>query len=382
MRIVIAPDKFKSSLDAPAVASAIAEGLKSVAPSIELDLCPVADGGDGTVAALAAALGGIPMHTRVVGPLPEMMVDASFALSSDHKTAFIEMSAASGLRLLFDDQKNPSLTTTFGTGQLMMAAVESGVTHIVLGLGGSATLDCGIGCAQACGLPVLMEDGEPTAMTEPLVGADLERVLMVKHGRGSPIERIQITAACDVDIPIYGPTGAPAMFGPQKGATPQQVEWFDRQLRRIAARSGQDHLTHAPGTGAAGGMGFAMAAFFGATLRPGFDYVAEVTGLRHRLASADLCITGEGRLDADSLRGKAAIGVARLCREAGVPCIALVGSAGPRADHAIAEGLTAWFSIADGPMSEQQSVQSAPRLLAQAAANVLRLKLCNSPTIG
>jgi len=377
MRIVVAPDKFKSSLDAHAAAEAIANGLRQAAAEVELDLCPVADGGEGTV----AVLGGTLVDVQVTGPLPEMKVTARYSMIPDRLTAVIEMAAASGLRLLPPDQRNPLHTTTFGSGELLMAAVERGARHIILGIGGSATIDCGIGCAQACGLPVLMRDGEPTAMTEPLVGGDLDRVLMIKHGRGSRIEHCDIVVACDVDNPLYGPHGAAMTFGLQKGAAAEKIPWFDEQLARIARQSGKDDIAKMPGAGAAGGLGFAMAAFFGATLRSGFDLVAEWIGLENRLKGADLCITGEGRLDEDSLRGKAAMGVARMCRRAGVPCIALVGSAGAGAAKAIAEGLTAWFSIADGPMTLEQSMQSAPALLSRAAFNLLRFKLSKTAVI-
>ena len=368
MKVVIAPDKFKGSLDAKDAAGAIAQGISQAIPGADLDLCPVADGGEGTV----AALGGQLIERKVTGPLPEMKIPAQFSILGDGRTAVVEMSSASGLRHLPIERRDPALTTTFGTGQLLMAAAELGVRRIILGLGGSATIDGGIGCAQACGLPVLLENGEPTAMTEPLTGRDLERVVLIKHGRGSAVERLEIEAACDVDIPLYD---APRHFGPQKGATAEQVKWFEGQFRRLAERCGKTEIAALPGAGAAGGLGFAMAAFFGARLRSGFELVAETVGLQKRLKGADLCITGEGRLDADTLRGKAAIGVARLCREAGVPCVALVGGAGAGAERAIDEGLTAFFCIVDQPMSERQSMESAASLLTRTAANVARLRL-------
>ena len=372
MKVVLAPDKFKSSLSAPDVCRAIAAGLTRAEASIEIDACPQADGGEGTVEALVAATGGRLETRRVTGPLPEMKVDATFGLLGDGGTAVIEMAAASGLALLQPRDRNPLNTTTFGTGELLMAAAGLGVGHIILGIGGSATVDGGIGCAQACGLPVILEDGQPVSMTEPLCGRDLASVLMIKHGRGSPIERVSITVACDVTNPLYGPTGAAAVFGPQKGATPQQVRWLDDVLRRLAERTGNLAEADTPGAGAAGGLGFGMLAFFAAVLRPGAQIVIEATRLRERLAGADLCITGEGRLDAQSLHGKAPIAVARLCKELGVPCIALVGSVGPGANAARAEGLREWWALNDGAMSDEESHRRAGELLETLAERLAR----------
>src|SRR4051812_4208864 len=277
MRIVIAPDKFKGSFDAPAIAEAIAAGVRASRPDARIDLCPIADGGDGTVAALVAATGGRFEHRRVTGPLPEFHVDARFGFSGDGKTAFVEMAAASGLALLKLEDRNPLNTTTFGTGELLVAAATtSGITHIILGIGGSATCDAGIGCAQACGLPIILDHGQPVAMTEPLCGRDLPSVVLVKHGRGSPVERVRITVACDVINPLFGPNGAAPVFGPQKGATPDIVRELDDALRALAHRLGKLVEANTPGAGAAGGLGFGMLAFFpNATLQRGFEIVTE-----------------------------------------------------------------------------------------------------------
>lgn len=373
MKIVIAPDKFKGSLSAAAAADAIAAGVRRAIPGAQLDCCPIADGGEGTVAALVAATGGQLVTRRVTGPLPEMRVDATFGFLGDGQTAVIEMAAASGLALLKPDERDPMATTTFGTGELLVAARELGATRCILGIGGSATVDGGIGCAQAAGLPVLLADGEPVSPTEPLCGRDLDRVLLIKHGRGSPVERMQITVACDVTNPLFGPTGAAEIFGPQKGATPDQVRELDALLRQLAGRTGKLAEAQQPGAGAAGGLGFAMLAYFGATLRSGIETVIDATNLRERLAGADLCITGEGRLDTQSLHGKAPIGVARLCRELAVPCVALAGSLGDGLAPLRDAGLLAWFSICDRPMDLARATQEAPALLERAAENVARL---------
>ena len=372
MKVVIAPDKFKGSLGAQAVADAIAQGVRHAFPEAAIDCCPVADGGEGTVAALVAATGGRLHSRRVTGPLPEMKLDATFGVLGDGRTAVIEMAAASGLALLGHEDRNPLNTTTFGTGELLMAAASLRVTDIILGIGGSATNDAGLGCAQACGLPVILEGGEPLSLTEPLCGRDLDSVVLVKHGRGSPVERVRITVACDVTNPLFGPAGASFVYGPQKGATPGQVLQLDHSLQRLAERLGKLQQAATPGAGAAGGLGFGMLAFFGATLRSGVDIVLEAVKLRDRLLGADLCITGEGRLDASSLHGKAPLGVARLARSMNIPCIALAGSIGEGADKLMIEGITACFPIHDGSIALEQSIREAASLLTKAAAEAVR----------
>jgi len=372
MKIVVAPDKFKGSLTAPQVVEAISAGLRRAGPSVQIDACPMADGGEGTVAALVAATNGRLVTERVTGPLPEMKVEATFGLLGGGQTAVIEMAAASGLALLKPEDRNPLNTTTFGTGELLMAATRLGVGHIILGIGGSATVDGGIGCAQACGLPVLLEEGEPVSPTEPLCGRDLPSVVLIKHGRGSPVERVRITVACDVTNPLFGPEGAAAVFGPQKGATPQQVRWLDDMLRQLATRTNKLAEADTPGAGAAGGLGFAMLAFFNAALASGSTIMIEATGLRQRLAGADLCITGEGRLDTQSLSGKAPIAVARLCKELGVPCVALVGSAGDGAEAALNEGLHRYVEIRDPLLPVEDSIRRAAQLMEAKAHDLLR----------
>jgi glycerate kinase len=365
MKIVIAPDKFKGSLTAIEAANAIAEGVRRILPDAQLDLCPIADGGEGTVAALVAATGGRTETRRVTGPLAEMKVDASFGILGNGKTAAVEMAAASGLALLPDQERNPLFTTTYGTGELLMAAAALGVREIILGIGGSATIDAGVGCAQACGLPVILEGGEPVSPGEPLTGGDLSRVVLVKHGRGSPIERVSITVACDVTNPLFGPSGAAFVYGPQKGATPEIVRDLDDALRAFAQRTGKLAEAQAPGAGAAGGLGFAMLAFFGATLRPGADLIIDATDLRQRLRGADLCITGEGRLDASSHHGKAPMAVAQLCQEVGVPCAAIAGCVG---EGEFSHMLIRHRAITSGGIAIEEAMERAAPLLSDAAA--------------
>ena len=346
-------------------------GIRATHPDAIIDACPMADGGEGTVTALVAATIGRLETRRVTGPLAEMKVDATFGVLGDGRTAVVEMAAASGLALLKPEDRNPLNTTTFGTGELLMAAAELGVHEIILGIGGSATVDGGIGCAQACGLPVLLEGGEPVSPTEPLCGRDLPSVMMIKHGRGSAIERVRIRVACDVVNPLFGPKGAAVVFGPQKGATPQQVRWLDAALRGLAERTGRFAEAQVPGAGAAGGLGFGMLAYFGATLQSGADIVIEATRLRDRLKGADLCITGEGRLDEGSLHGKAPIAVARLCKELGVRCVAVVGSIGPGAEMARDAGINDYSAISDGNLPLEECVRRAAELVSEATARML-----------
>lgn len=378
MKIVIAPDKFKSCLTAAEVCRAIAAGLRLADPTVSIDECPMADGGEGTVAALVAATAGRFITRRVTGPLPDMKVDAIFGMLGDGQTAIIEMAAAGGLAPLKPEDRNPLYTTTFGTGELINAAIELGAKKIILGIGGSATVDGGIGCAQACGHTIILEDGEPVSRTEPLVGADVSRVVLVKRHRGEKTDGIPILVACDVDNPLYGPRGAAEIFGPQKGANPRQVQQLDAALRQLASRMNQVDLAEIPGAGAAGGLGFGMMAYFGATLKRGVEIVIDAVKFRERLQGADWCITGEGSLDAQSASGKTAVGVARVCREMGVPCIALAGSIGEGAEKVLDEGMTAYFGICDRPMALVEAMKDAHLLLANTAANVMRARFSSS----
>ena len=367
MKVVIAPDKFKDSLSADEVALAISRGLDRA----DVDVCPVADGGEGTVAALVAATHGRFETRTVTGPLPDMRVDATFGILGDGHTAVVEMAAASGLALLPPQDRDPMRTTTYGTGQLLLEAAKLGATEIILGIGGSATVDGGIGAAQAVGQPVILDGEGPADPHEPLIGEDLRRVVLIKHARGSLLDRVKITVACDVTNPLFGPNGAARIFGPQKGATPAQVDELDFLLQQLATRCGKLAEAQTPGAGAAGGLGFAMLAFFNATLRPGFDIVADAVHLRDRLRGAELCITGEGRLDESSLAGKAAVGVARMCQELEVPCIAIVGSVDATIDAALKPLFRAVLPIHRPPLSLDDAIHNASTLIQARAADAL-----------
>jgi glycerate kinase len=400
LKIVLAPDKFKGCLSAAAVCRAMAAGIRSVDPSITIDACPMADGGEGTVDALVAATGGRTVKRRVTGPLPSMKVDAPIGILGDGQTAVIEMAAASGLHLLRAEQYDPTRTTTYGTGELLLAAAEIGVRRIILGIGGSATVDGGIGAAQAWGARFILKTGQAvSAGDRRLTGGDLKHLLRfdwpaAPQEKPQPKRRllgdasvtatvpqseplldtrgIEFVVACDVGNPLFGRDGAAAVFGPQKGASREQITELDGGLRHLAEKLFRTPLANAAGAGAAGGLGFAMMAFFAATLRPGAAIVMEATNLRGRLRGADLCLTGEGKLDAQSLSGKTAVSVARVCKELNVPCIALAGSLAPGHERALTEGLTAAFPIAPGPMTPEESLRRAAPLLTATSANVVR----------
>jgi len=375
MRIIVAPDKFKDCLSAPKVAEAIAAGLKLADPYVQIDLCPMGDGGEGTVDALVKATNGRFVTQGVTGPIPGTIVGATMGFLGDGTTAVIEMAAASGLHLLRPDERNPMKTTTYGTGELIKRALEEGARQIILGIGGSATVDGGLGALQACGAKIFVQregDSSPTELTEPATGQDLVDLESVVP---PPEMSVKVIVACDVDNPLTGPNGAAEIFGPQKGATKEQVKLLDEALARLIEALDAADAAKLPGAGAAGGLGFAMLAFFGAEMRPGIGLVMEATGLKERLAKADLCITGEGRLDGSSLSGKAPVGVAKLCREVGIPCIAIAGAVDLEAKEKLREMFGACFSICSGPMELAEAMKRAPELLTFAGMNVLKARI-------
>lgn len=403
MRIVVAPDSFKESLRATAVCEAIAAGVRDAAPQADVVLCPIADGGEGTVDALVAATGGRIIRTRVRGPLGDP-VDAAWGLlgtiphrdgvkaiavrgdndsrsphvasAPDAPTAVIEMAAASGLPLVPADRRDPLLTTTYGTGELVKAALDAGARQIILGIGGSATNDGGVGCAQALGVRFLDSDGRE--LPHGLGGGMLERIHAIDMSRRDPrLADCRIRVACDVTNPLCGPRGASAVYGPQKGADPQRVKQLDAGLAHLADLIRRDlgrDVRDLPGAGAAGGLGAGLVAFADATLRRGIEIVIEAVRLTDRLAGTDLVITGEGRLDEQSMMGKVIHGVATAARAAGVPVIVVCGSVGHGAERSL-ELVDAYFSIVNRPMSLSDALANAAPLLRETTANIIRVFL-------
>ncbi|MCC6579115.1 MAG: glycerate kinase [Phycisphaeraceae bacterium] len=370
MRIICAPDKFKLSISAEGAAQAMARGIRRVMQDAEVDCCPIADGGEGTVAAMIAATGGQWRKSTVTGPLGTP-VTAAWGQLPD--AAVIEMASAAGLALVPADQRDPMRTTTFGVGELIRDALDSGAQHILLGIGGSATNDGGIGMAQALG--VMFFDLSGQRLTSPLTGGDLSRIARIDLSARDPrIAETRITVACDVTNPLTGPQGAAAIYGPQKGASPRQVEQLDNGLRHLARRWREDlgrDVETMPGAGAAGGLGGGLVTMLGASVQRGIDLVLEAVDFDRRVAGCDLCLTGEGQIDGQSLAGKACLGVAHRAAQAGTPTVALVGARGPQWERLLDHGLRDCLVIGEGlPVAE--SMRRAGELIESAAERVIR----------
>jgi glycerate kinase len=372
MRIIVAPDSFKGSASALQVAQAMERGVHAVFPQAEVVKVPIADGGEGTVAALLDATGGRPRTSRVRGPLGEP-VEAGWGLLGDGLTAVIEMAAASGLPLVPPGRRDPRLTTTRGTGELVRAALDEGLRRLVLGIGGSATNDGGAGLARALGARFLDAQGRELAEG----GAALARLARIDLAGLDPrLAEVELLVACDVDNPLTGPRGASAVYGPQKGASPEMVAELDAALATYAgvarAATGRD-VAGLPGAGAAGGLGAGLLFFTPARLRPGVELVLEATGFDRLLAGASLVLTGEGRTDAQTAMGKAPMGVAAAARRLGVPVVCLSGGLGDGADLLLSHGIDALASVVPGPMPLEEAMRRGEPLIEAAAARVCRL---------
>ncbi|EPG4813453.1 glycerate kinase [Klebsiella aerogenes] len=362
MKIVIAPDSYKESLSALDVATAIETGFREIYPHAEYVKVPVADGGEGTVEAMVAATQGHIVQVSVTGPLGEP-VNAFYGLSGDMRCAYIEMAAASGLESVPPTRRNPLLTTSWGTGELIRHALDAGVSQIIIGIGGSATNDGGAGMAQALGAKLLSAGQQQIARG----GGALETLARIDLSELDPrLADCRIDVACDVTNPLTGPQGASAVFGPQKGATAAMIERLDRGLQHFAQIIDRDldiDVLSLEGGGAAGGMGAALYAFCGANLRPGIEIVTDALGLADLVADADLVITGEGRIDSQTIHGKVPVGVAKVAKRFNVPVIGIAGSLTADVGVVHQHGLDAVFSVL-------YSVCTLDEALANAAANV------------
>lgn len=372
MHVVIAPDSFKECASAPRVAHAIAAGLRRAVPNARIDIVPMADGGEGTVDALVTATHGTLHTTRVTGPLGRP-VDAVWGILGDGRTAVIEMAAASGLALVPKNDRNPRITTTRGTGELMREALDRGVTRMILGIGGSATNDGGAGMAQALGYSLRDEQGNELEAG----GATLARLAEIDATHVHPrLKHCEIDVACDVTNPLCGPTGASRVYGPQKGATPEMVEELDAALEHYAdvvQRTFDFSVLNYPGAGAAGGIGAGLMAFAGGRLRSGVDLIADACALLKYVCDADFVITGEGRIDAQTASGKTPIGVARVAKAFRVPVVAVAGSLGPGFQSVYEHGICAVFPICAQPMPLEESVARVEELLAIAGESIAGL---------
>jgi glycerate kinase len=377
MKIVIAPQGFKAGISGLEAAEAIARGVAAVDPDAETVLAPVADGGDGTLNALVDATGGQVFTSTITGPLGQPL-EARWGVMGDGSTAVIEMALASGLALVPQRRRNPRVTTTAGTGEILKEAMDRGYTRVIVGLGGSATNDGGAGMATALGARFLDSEGRPL----PPGGSALARLDRIEtQGLHPALGQATIIAATDVTNPLCGPDGASAVFGPQKGANPEMVQELDAALAnfaRVVARDLHRDVSEEPGAGAAGGLGAGLMAFAGATLQSGIDMVCEVLQFDALLQGADLVITGEGRADRSTIFNKAPAGVARHAQAHGVPTVLLAGSLGSGYEELYDHGLAAVVCIADRPMSFDVSLSRSAELLESAAERTLRLILAGS----
>jgi glycerate kinase len=378
MRVVIAPDSFKECLRADEVAEAMAAGWKAGMPGAETHCFPMADGGEGTVDAVVRSTGGERVPVRVSGPLGAP-VDAYYGRIQEGKVAVLEMAAASGLDLVPEDARDACKTSTFGTGELMVHALEQGVEDLIIGVGGSATNDGGAGMAQALGYQLLTKSGKSL---EP-GGAHLVQLDRIDSTNRHPrLDEVNVYVACDVNNPMCGPNGASAVYGPQKGASKEDVLILDHALAhfsRIIARDRQIDIEDRPGAGAAGGLAGGLMAFAGAKLERGVELIATLCALPQAIAEADVVLTGEGSLDAQSCFGKTPVGVAQIARPHGIPVFALGGRILPGAEALLEQGITALYPICPAPQSMEEARRNAAANLRFTAEQIARTWMASAP---
>jgi glycerate kinase len=372
MRIVIAPQSLKGSLTAAEAGLAIAQGVRSVYPHAEITIVPIADGGEGTVQALVDATGGRFVQREVTGPLGEPVM-AFFGILGDGQTAAIEMAACAGLPLVPPERRNPLITTTYGVGELIHAALEEHCTRLLIGIGGSATNDGGAGMAQALGAHLMTAEGNEIAPG----GTALSTLAHIIPGTlDERLQACKVEVACDVTNPLCGPMGASAIYGPQKGATPEMVGELDAALAHYAQIIEQDlqrAVKDIPGAGAAGGLGAGLLAFLNAELRPGAQIVLEAVGLEEYLRSADLVITAEGQIDEQTAYGKSVGAVASLAKRYHLPVLALAGSLGMNYQSIYKLGIDAVIALPSRPMTLAYAMEHAAELVSDATERALRL---------
>jgi glycerate kinase len=378
MKLIAAPDSFKGSLDARSLCAAIREGARRANPRAEVVEMPLADGGEGTVENLVYASRGRLVRVTVTGPLGRP-VEAAYGILGDGQTAVIEMAQASGLPLVPEAERNPLVTTSRGTGELILHALDAGYRRFIIGLGGSATNDAGAGLLRALGLGLFDAAGRPLADG----GGALRELHRVDDSQLDPrLAEACFDVACDVSNPLCGPQGASAVFGPQKGATPEMVRLLDEGLRRFGEETrkvrGIDVL-EAPGAGAAGGMGAALLGYLGARMRSGIEMVLEAAGWESQLSGADLIVTGEGRLDGQTLSGKVIAGVCRSAAVRKIPVVALCGSMELSGADMERMGLAAAFPIVKGPCTLEEAFRSTAAWAADTSEQIVRLFSLSRP---
>jgi len=369
MKIVIAPDSYKESLSALEVATAIEQGFREIFPDAHYVKLPVADGGEGTVEAMVAATQGGIIKVRVTGPLGEN-AEGFYGLSGDEQSAFIEMAAASGLEMVAPSSRNPLKTTSWGTGELIRHALDAGVKHIIIGIGGSATNDGGAGMVQALGAKLLDAEDNPIGMG----GGELEKLARIDISElDTRLANCRIEVACDVTNPLTGKEGASAVFGPQKGATPEMIARLDDSLAhyaKIIARDLDIDVLNLEGGGAAGGMGAALYAFCGAELRQGIEIVTDALHLDNHVADADLVITGEGRIDSQTIHGKVPVGVAKVAKRYNKPVIGIAGSLTADVGVVHEHGIDAVFSVIYTVCTLEEALKNAEENVRMEARNI------------
>ncbi|EOW9251538.1 TPA: glycerate kinase [Vibrio cholerae] len=372
MKVVIAPDSFKESLTAKQVCDSIQAGLARVWHDAKFVAIPVADGGEGTVQSLVDATQGRLVEVKVMGPQGKR-VEAFYGMLGDNQTAVIEMAAASGLHHVPLVQRDPKLTTSFGTGELIRHALDQGVTKLIIGLGGSATNDGGVGMLAALGARFTNADGDPIQLT----GGGLRELTHIDLQDFDPrLQNCDILVACDVNNPLCGDKGASAVFGPQKGATPEDIQLLDGALRQfglLTAKVTGKMVLESAGAGAAGGMGAALLAYTEARVRPGIEIMLETVQLAHQVSDADLVITGEGRIDSQTVHGKTPMGVAKVAKRFDVPVLALCGCTGDNYQAVYQCGIDAVFAAVPQAMSLEDALKESDFNLADLAENVARL---------
>lgn len=374
MKAVVAIDSLKGSLSSMEAGNAIAEGIYRADAEAKVEVRPLADGGEGTVDALVQGMNGSLRKVRVTGPLGDK-VDAAYGIIEEAKMAVIEMSAAAGITLVPDEKKNPLFTTTYAVGEMIWDAIEKGCRKFVVGIGGSATNDGGIGMLQALGYDFLNSKGNAV----PYGAKGLEDLAEIRKEHVLPeLAQCEFKVACDVTNPLCGPLGASAVYGPQKGATPEMVREMDQWLAdyaKLAANCSERADAEHPGTGAAGGLGFAFLTFTNAVLESGIKIVLEETKLEQYIQDADIVITGEGRLDGQTAMGKAPVGVAKLAGKYKIPVLAFAGSVTKDARKCNEEGIHAFFPILRGitTLEDAMDAENARRNLMETVEQVFRL---------
>ena len=373
MRVILAPDSFKGSLSAVEVCQAMNEGIRRVISTVEIVSVPMADGGEGTVDSMVAATGGRIIQCTVTGPLGNP-VTAFWGMLGDGKTAVIEMAAASGILLVPQMRRDPSITTTYGTGELIMAALNGGCEQIIIGIGGSATNDGGAGMAQAIGYRLLDRNGCEIQRG----GAALKNLDRIDVSSVDPrITSAKIMVACDVVNVLTGPEGAATVYGPQKGATPAMICELDQALNHFSGVVARDlgvEILKLPGGGAAGGLGAGLAAFANGKLQRGVEIVIDTVKLTEKLVDADLVLTGEGRIDGQTINGKTPWGVAKEAKKIGLPVFAVAGGLGPGVE-AVFDQIDGIMPIIDKPMSLEDAICNARILVTEATERLMRIYL-------